>query len=218
MHGTKTNILALLKRSDGATVDDLAGSLGLASMTVRQHLMALERDSLIRSEEVRRATGRPHFVYRLTGEGHRSIAQGYDRLLALIVAEAGQLNGSSSDSAESRRVRLFTAAALSLASRHRTELQELGAAERIERAAAILRSHGGFAEWHDLGGGSVEFRDFSCVFRESVSTHGPCAWHETFLTEVLMTELSAPPEPARCAACCRYVIAIGAAVGGASSR
>lgn len=218
MHGTKTNILALLKRSDGATVDDLAGSLSLASMTVRQHLTALERDSLIRSEEVRRPTGRPHFVYRLTGEGHRSIAQGYDRLLALIVAEAGQLNGRAGDSAESRRIRLFAAVALSLADRHRAELQALGAAERVERAAAILRSHGGFAEWHDLGGGSFEFRDFSCVFRESVSTQGPCAWHETFLSEALKTEVRAPAEPASCAACCRYVISIGAAVSGASNR
>jgi len=36
MHSTKTEILTLLKRSDGATVDDLSTSIGLASMTVRR--------------------------------------------------------------------------------------------------------------------------------------------------------------------------------------
>ena len=63
MHNTKTEILALLKRSDGATVDDIATSLSLASMTVRQHLTALQRDALIQAQEVRRATGRPHYLY-----------------------------------------------------------------------------------------------------------------------------------------------------------
>ena len=59
MHSTKTEILAHLKRNDGSTVDGIASSLNLAPMTVRQHLMALERDGAVRSEEVRRATGRP---------------------------------------------------------------------------------------------------------------------------------------------------------------
>ena len=44
MHSTKNEILALLKRSDGASVEELSTALGFASMTVRQHLTALERD------------------------------------------------------------------------------------------------------------------------------------------------------------------------------
>jgi len=59
MHSTKTEILAHLKRNDGSTVDGIASSLNLAPMTVRQHLMALERDGMVRAEEVRRFVGRP---------------------------------------------------------------------------------------------------------------------------------------------------------------
>jgi predicted ArsR family transcriptional regulator len=209
MHSTKTEILALLKRSDGSTVDELASSVGLAPMTVRQHLTALERDELVRAEEVRRSTGRPHYLYRLTPDGHRSVSDGYDRMLALLVEQAGYLEPGeiAGATADERRARLFRRAAEALAMRHRAEVAALAGAARMERVAAILRSHGGFAEWHDLGG-EFELRDFSCAFRSSVGDHVPCAWHESFLAAVLGVDVRAPIEPAVCADCCRYVVPV----------
>lgn len=206
MHSTKTEILALLKRSDGATVDEIASTVGLAPMTVRQHLTALERDSLVRAEEVRRPTGRPHYRYGLTGEGHRSVADGYDRMLALLVEQAGLIeperNGAT---AEERRGRLFRAAAQALAERHRAEVLALSGGERFDRVAEILRAHGGFADWHD-NGGAFELRDFSCTYRETVGRAGRCEWHETFLSSVLDAPIRVVDTPADCAVCCRYVI------------
>jgi predicted ArsR family transcriptional regulator len=203
MHSTKTEILALLKRHDGASVDELSSALGLASMTVRQHLTALERDDLVRAQEVRRATGRPHFRYRLTESGHRRVSDGYDRLVALLVEAAGNLNGVSPDGL---RRDLFRRAAAALAERHRADIEALAGAQRVERAVAILRSHGGFAEFHELAGG-FELRDFSCVFRATVSGAGPCEWHEPFLAAVFGGGVEPAPEPGDgCAACCRYII------------
>ena len=92
MHATKTEILARLKRTDNASVDELSSALGLAPMTVRQHLTALERDALVHAEEVRRPAGRPQFRYSLTDEGHRAVAEGYDRLVALLIEQAGALD------------------------------------------------------------------------------------------------------------------------------
>jgi predicted ArsR family transcriptional regulator len=209
MHSTKTEILALLKRSDGATVDEISSSVGLASMTVRQHLTALERDDLVRAQEVRRATGRPHFRYRLTDNGHRSISQGYDRLVVLLVDAVGIPNGASSaveGADEGARRELFRRAAESLAGRHRAEIEMLAGKERIERIVAILRSHGGFAEYHEQGG-AFELRDFSCVFRSIMGSGGPCEWHETFLRIALSEGVEPAPAPGDgCAACCRYTI------------
>lgn len=209
MHSTKTEILALLKRSDGATVDEISTSVGLASMTVRQHLTALERDDLVRAQEVRRATGRPHFRYRLTDNGHRSISQGYDRLVALLVDAVGGPNGAGSPAegaGEPAQRDLFRRAAESLAERHRAEIEALAGKERIERIVAILRSHGGFAEYHEQDG-AFELRDFSCVFRSILGSGGPCEWHETFLLIALGESVVAAPAPGDgCAACCRYTI------------
>jgi predicted ArsR family transcriptional regulator len=205
MHSTKTEILALLKRNDGATVDELSSSLGLASMTVRQHLTALERDDLLRGQEVRRPMGRPHYRYQLTEEGHRRVSEGYDRLVSLLVDTAGYLNGGSP---ESERRRLFRDAAQRLAQRYRPELSGLSGAELVERVVAILQSHGGFAEYHRRDE-VYELRDFNCVFRSDVTGDGPCDWHEPLLAALLEAPVLAASAPGDgCAACCSYTVPV----------
>lgn len=211
MHSTKSEILALLKRTDGATVDELATSLTLAPMTVRQHLTALERDALVRSEEVRRATGRPHYRYKLTTDGHRRTLDGHDRMLALLVEQAGfEPTHDAYVSPDERRARLFEAAAKTLAERHRVEVLATAGDERFDRVAAILQTHGGFAEWH-RDGDSYEFRDFGCVYRATVGQAGPCAWHETFLSALLNVPIQAADGMTDCAVCCRYTISVAPA-------
>ena len=206
MHSTKTEILAHLKRNDGSTVDGIASSLNLAPMTVRQHLMALERFGAVRTEEVRRPTGRPHFRYLLTEDGHRRLSDGYDRLVALLVEQAGLLNGSEAPTPAERREHLFRKAAEALAQRHRADLHGLGTAAQAERAVGILRMHGGFAEFHSRGQ-EVEIRDFGCVYREIVTRTGPCAWHEPFLNALLDADVRAESDAlSGCAVCCRYAV------------
>jgi predicted ArsR family transcriptional regulator len=203
MHSTKTQILAQLKRGHGATVDELSSSLGLASMTVRQHLTTLERDGAVQAQEVRRPNGgRPHFLFTLTDDGHRRVSEGYDRLVQLLVAEAGAL-GDATDP-DARRRELFRRAGETLADRHRAEVAQLSGGERAERLTAILRAHGGFAEWHENGNG-VELMDFNCVFRSTIRTGGPCDWHEPFLARILDTPVQAAPRTS-CDDCCRYII------------
>ncbi len=213
MHTTKTEILALLKRSDGATVDDIASSLGLAPMTVRQHLTALERDDLVQAREVRRTTGRPHYRYSLTDEGHRSVAQGYDRMVTLLVEAAGMLDPElvAGATPAERRGSLFRLAAAALAEKNRLDVLALSGRAQVERVVDILRAHGGFAEWHDLGD-RFEIRDFSCVFRNCAGDYGPCEWHETFLAQVMDADIRAAPATDDCAACCRYLVTSPASV------
>lgn len=205
MHSTKTEILAHLKRRDGSTVDGIASSLNLAPMTVRQHLTALERDGAVRSQEVRRATGRPHHSYSLTDDGHRHLANGFDRLLALLVEQVGLTEPNGVLEPDDRRSKLFRAAAKTLAERHAPEVRALSGEAQAERAVAILRLHGGFAEFH-AEQDAIEIRDFGCVYREMVTRMGPCAWHETFLGALLDADVKPAEEPAECAVCCRYII------------
>lgn len=209
MHSTKTEILAHLKRSDGSTVDELSTTLGLAAMTVRQHLTALERDALVSAEEVRRRTGRPHYRYRLTDGGHRRMSEGHDRMVALLVDAAGRLNGATADPEERRRS-LFRRAAEDLAARHQHELLQLEGAARADRLIEVLRAYGGFPEWHAVGD-AVEVRDFACVFRETVGAAGACDWHEPFLRAAAGAEVEADrATDESCAACCRYLIKLPA--------
>jgi predicted ArsR family transcriptional regulator len=208
MHSTKLEILALLKRSDGATVEELASSLGVAGMTVRQHLVALERDGAVRAETVRRPAGRPTFRYHLTDDGHRRLSDGHDRLVALLVEQAGALEPGdvAATDAEGRRALLFRRSAVALAERSRADVASLDGRGRVERIAGILRSHGGFADWHENGDG-FELRDFNCVYRLCVGGNGACEWHGPFLQTLLGSGVrAAPPPDDTCAECCRYVI------------
>ena len=208
MHSTKADILALLKRNDGSTVDELASSLTLAPKTVRQHLAALERDDLVHSDEVRRATGRPHYRYRLTENGHRRTLDGHDRMLALLVEQAGfvEPHPVADASAEERRASLFRAAATALAGKHRAEVMALTGPARLDRTMAILQTYGGFPEWHDVGDEIYEIRDFGCVYRATAGVEGPCAWHETFLSALLSVPIRTADGPDDCTICCRYVV------------
>ena len=45
MQTTKQQLLVLLKRTGGVSVEEAAGALSIASMTARQHLIGLERDA-----------------------------------------------------------------------------------------------------------------------------------------------------------------------------
>jgi predicted ArsR family transcriptional regulator len=91
VQSTKTLIITSIKRSGGSTVDELAQALDLAPMTVRQHLAALQRDDLVGAEPVRRATGRPHYVYRLTQRGDDTFPKRYDRLAEALLQEVSLL-------------------------------------------------------------------------------------------------------------------------------
>ncbi len=210
MHSTKTEILAHLKRNDGSTVDGIASSLGFAPMTVRQHLMALERDGAVRSEEVRRATGRPHYRYLLTEAGNRRLSDGYDRLVALLVEQVGAEGGDPvAQHGIGRQTALFQASAAALAAKHANDARGLALEAQADLAVDVLRRYGSFAEYHRLEEdptGAIEIRDFGCVYRDTVTRSGPCAWHETFLFALLDAVVETIDAPNGCTECCRYIV------------
>ena len=65
--GAKRRVLERLKRTGRATAGDLARSLGLTAVAIRQHLLALERGRLVTSSTPAPAgRGRPSIVWSLT--------------------------------------------------------------------------------------------------------------------------------------------------------
>lgn len=71
-----------------ATVTDLACELGVTDNAVRLHLVALERDGLVRREAVVRSgrPGQPAVRYGLTAEGEAALSRAYPRALAALAA------------------------------------------------------------------------------------------------------------------------------------
>lgn len=78
---TQSRILDLLKRDGPQPSRALAAALGMTSVGVRQHLVALERDGLVERDTARGGRGRPRHLYALTEHAHRTcFPHAYDEL------------------------------------------------------------------------------------------------------------------------------------------
>lgn len=87
IEGTREQILNILRRSQGASVDDLAGELGLAGATVRRHLDVLLRDNYVSVTQVRGGTGRPRHIFSLTERGGELFPHHYVRITHRLLEE-----------------------------------------------------------------------------------------------------------------------------------
>lgn len=208
MQATKSEILAHIKRSGGSSVDELATALGLARMTVRQHLANLERDGLIASKEVRRRTGRPHYVFTLSDKGHELFPKRYDRLADLLLQEVASLEVdeiAGLTAAEKKKL-LLSKVVKRLAQEHAATVEGKSLPERVALVADILQREGGFAEWHKREDG-FEIIDYNCVYRKVVETHNDfCEWHVSLLSQLLGKEVKCSQFMSRGADCCRFVV------------
>lgn len=205
---TKSQILALLKRSGGSTVDELASALELARMTIRQHLATLERDNLITAHEVRRPTGRPHFVYSLTDKGEETFPKRYDRLADMIIDEVALLDSSEIEglSSTEKKALLFRKLARRIAGQYAQQLEGESLEERVSAVVDILQAESGFAEWHKLPGG-FEIVGYNCPYRRVAESQDEvCVWHLELLSQLLGGRVRAAEFQSRGADCCRFIV------------
>lgn len=187
MQTTKSQILVHLNRSAGASVDELAGSVGVARMTVRQHLANLERDGLVSSSAVRRPTGRPHYVYRLTEKGQETFTRQYSRLAERILEEVALLDGREimNLTPSAKKQLLFQKMTKRLLPQYEMRLRGKNLRQRVAAVTKILDEEGGLAEWRQVNGG-YEIDVYNCVFLRVAKADGHvCGWHEGLVTELL---------------------------------
>jgi predicted ArsR family transcriptional regulator len=208
MTSTKENILSYLQRSGGSTIDCLAREFGLAKMTVRQHLAALERDHLVASHEERGRTGRPHLVYQLTDGGQERFPRRYERLAELALAEVATLDAEeiAGLSADEKKRLLLVRMAERVYREHEEKVREKAFPERVRIVTDILSEEGGFAELTASEGG-YEIAAHNCVYRRVVESHPDlCDWHVSLLGRLLGKEVHCEQFMSRGADSCRFLV------------
>ena len=191
MQGTKGEILRHLKLSGPASVEDLAIRLGLAGMTIRQHLTALERDALVEVCDRRRGPGRTCRLYRLSPQGDAEFPRGYDILARGILEQVALLQPHEVAELhpEEKVTLLMRRYAERLAEPHLVELDGCDLETRAMRAAAILAKMSGFVDTERQPDG-IAIRDFNCAYRKVVDLGSEiCAWHARFLSVLLGCEV-----------------------------
>ena len=208
MQSTKEHILAHLKRTGGSTVEGLAVQFGLARMTVRQHLAALERDGLVRSREERRPRGRPHLLFTLSEGGEERFPRRYERLADLALQEVAFLDAeeiAGLDAVQKKRL-LLEKMAQRVYRDHEAKVQGKTLPERVEVVTDILREEGGFAEWSRQGV-AYEIADHNCAYRRVVDTHQDlCQWHLSLLGKLLGQEVGCTQFMSQGAGSCRFTV------------
>jgi len=198
----------LLKRLGSTTVDEAAAALSVASMTARQHLVGLERDGLVDSTKVRRATGRPHYLYTLTPRGEELFPRRFDVVAKLLLQEVGGLRGDDIEGleAEDKRSLVIQRAADRLVDGLGGSGAGLSLAERVAAATVVLQGIGGFAEWNETDDG-YEIRDYNCFFAHlEIDETAGCEWHQRLLTRLLDHLVIEDVFSKGSTQCCRYLV------------
>ncbi len=90
---TIDKLLYRLKSSGPQTAKILAEEFGLTTMGVRQHLLALEADSLIDHEDKKAKVGRPARYFFLTEKGHGRFPDSHGDLTLQILNSVEQVFG-----------------------------------------------------------------------------------------------------------------------------
>ena len=91
LKGTREQILNILRRLERASVEELAGELGLSGATVRRQLEVLLRDDYVSVEQVRGGTGRPKHFFSLTENGVELFPHHYVRITHRLIEEIAAL-------------------------------------------------------------------------------------------------------------------------------
>jgi predicted ArsR family transcriptional regulator len=79
-NSTRKNILFLLKKSGGMSIEELSRVIDITPMGIRQHLLALEKKGMVTYIAKKRGIGRPGFVYMLAAAAHDYFPNSYDTL------------------------------------------------------------------------------------------------------------------------------------------
>jgi predicted ArsR family transcriptional regulator len=132
--GTRGELLTLLRRAE-RSINELAGKLGISDNAVRMHVASLQRDGMVEPAGVERATGgKPAQRYRLTTEAEELFPKAYAVVFGELVRVLEEEQGREGV------VRLLRKVGARAAGEGAGGLPD---AERVQRAAAVLREMGG---------------------------------------------------------------------------
>ena len=193
---TRGRIVKLL-RGTTATVNELVERLGLTDNAVRAHLLALERDGLVKQSGVQRGFRKPHFSYELTPEAEHLFPKAYDTLLnQFITVLKNRLTPKVLENVLREVGRSLSA---------ENSAKRGGVEARAQNALKVLEALGGTARVEKKEG-KLLIRSESCPLAASVSEHPEVCQ----LTEALVAEIVGAPVKEHCdrngSPRCRFVI------------
>lgn len=93
-NSTRSNIIQLLKKNSGMSIEDLSEKIKITPMGVRQHLLALEKKGIVSYVSRRHGIGRPGFIYMLTEAANDYFPNAYDNFALGLLRDIKKHEGT----------------------------------------------------------------------------------------------------------------------------
>jgi predicted ArsR family transcriptional regulator len=206
---TRQTILEILRRRKQATIEELTRLLGLAPATIRRHLDILMRDSLVSVGQVRRETGRPHYVFSLTEVGEDLFPKNYIRLTNRLIEEIVDLDAEETQGRSGLELAelVFEKMAERMAETYASRVTGTTLEERLEEVVNLLSGEGFIFEWRP-GEGGCYLLGHGCPCRRVADAHTQMCSHDQRLLATLLRAEVEPVEQSATAeeetTCCAY--------------
>ena len=198
--GPALDILKLIQRRGPQSIKSLETELGVTTNAVREQVQHLLSEGLIRTDKVRRGTGRPAHFYSLSEKARELFPQAYDVLLKLLIEEIAKEDGPA------RAQQLLNTVGERLA--EDVVGSERGATLRrqIEIVAAALSQRGmpiSISEEVDV----VALHEWSCPYYSLAREHaGVCEMEQHMLEHALGAKVTITERMIDGHASCRFII------------
>jgi DeoR family suf operon transcriptional repressor len=176
---TRREILISLKKRGEASVEDLAGSMGITVSGVRQHLTGLAAAGFVTHRAVKGGPGRPRHLYRLSSGAEALFPKYYSELTNELLSYVEDEDPEVLERIFERRRRRRVEGAMA-------RLEGRPFPEKVAELARILDEDGYLADFESLADGSYRITEHNCAILGVARRWGlACSTEIEFLREAL---------------------------------
>ncbi len=198
---TRRQILDLLRTRGGLTAKDVAKELGITTMGVHRHLVALEREGLTQARLVRQKMGRPTYVYTLTERALEDLfPKNYSTLATQLLDAVHETQGDHGVSI------LFAARMEQLLQQYRPRMQGKTLAERVKELAKIQDEAGYMAIWHTSPDGFILKEQNCAIYRVACRFQEACQFEIELFRRLLDADITRLEHQVKGERYCTYLV------------
>jgi DeoR family transcriptional regulator, suf operon transcriptional repressor len=179
MKSTREKILQTLLDKPHSTINELAESVAINSISVRHHLSSLQAEGLVEDEEERHGVGRPRLVYSLSQKGLERFPTRYFELTTRLL---DQMKESLPPAVINR---FFTDMAENLARDYREKTEGFSVEQKLDFVKNLLQKQGFSVGWEQKDSHYYIYESGCPYFQVGQSHPEVCSVDHTLISRVM---------------------------------
>jgi DeoR family transcriptional regulator, suf operon transcriptional repressor len=169
----------LLNAAVGMSIDEIAAKLEISRNAVKQHLVVLEKQQLVREAALNSTGGRPARSYALTEQGVNRFPKQYAWFCSLLIDELA--TGMDTQALEQMMWKLGVKLGKSLL----PQFSDKQPAEKLEGLVQLMQSLGYHAEIDSVGT-ETGIKAVNCVYHDLAKKHPEICYFDQALIATLL--------------------------------